>query len=291
MQEEGLVKAAESMLPAWKSMQEAMAAAGIDPALVASITGPMTAIFDALADEGTQKIISGLEGATQAVKGLADAGYLTQGSFQGLEQVATSTYEQLIAGGMDSATALQMIAPSLAEIQKLHEQYGVTIDETTQKLMDQAAEAGVAFPTDPLQQVISLLKDIAEALGAIPRDIQTNVNVHYSQTGDVPDGTVHGGPPGGPKPTGIPDDGVPVPHGATGLVVPPSPGGSHVVLGEAGSTELAGPVDGLARAIGRGLAEGLAGVQLGGGDVYVAIGGDQLDAIITRRMKAGFIGG
>jgi hypothetical protein len=124
VQEKGEVAAATAMLPAWQAMQDSLKAAGIDPAVVAEILAPMQAVFDALADDGIKKVIEGLDGASRAVKGLADAGYMTQGAFQGLEQVAGSSVDQiaqdLIGKGVPAADAqrqaLQLCAPQLAQL-------------------------------------------------------------------------------------------------------------------------------------------------------------------------------
>jgi hypothetical protein len=255
VQEKGEVAAATAMLPAWQAMQDSLKAAGIDPAVVAEILAPMQAVFDALADDGIKKVIEGLDGASRAVKGLADAGYMTQGAFQGLEQVAGSSVDQiaqdLIGKGVPAADAqrqaLQLCAPQLAQLAQLSQQYGIKLDANTQSLIDQAAAAGIAFPTDPLMQVISLLQQIADKLGAIPRDTQANVNVHttYTRSGTPPPG---GGGEGGGDDNGTLSTGEGkgagwegAPRAASGLVVEPRLGGSHVVLGEGGSRELAGP--------------------------------------------------
>jgi hypothetical protein len=196
---------------------------------------------------------------------------MTQGAFQGLEQVAGSSVDQLaqdlIGKGVPAADAqrqaLQLCAPQLAQLAQLSQQYGIKLDANTQSLIDQAAAAGIAFPTDPLMQVISLLQQIADKLGAIPRDTQANVNIHtnYTRSGTPPPG----GGEGGGEENGTLSTGEGkgagwegAPRAASGLVVEPRLGGTGVVVGEAGSRELIGPVDALARSIGAGLAAPLA---------------------------------
>jgi hypothetical protein len=285
VKEKGEVAAATAMLPAWQAMQDSLKQAGIDPAVVAEILAPLQGVFDALADEGIKKVIDGLDGASRAVKGLADAGYMTQGAFQGLEQVAGSSVDQLaqdlINKGVPAADAqrqaLQLCAPQLAQLSQLSQQYGIKLDANTQSLIDQAAAAGIAFPADPLLLMVSLLQQIADKLGAIPRDTQANVNIHtnYTRSGTPPPG---GGGEGGGEEDGTLSTGEGkgagwegAPRAASGLVVEPRLGGTGVVVGEAGSRELIGPVDALARSIGAGLAEGLnaKGGQQGGGTTVV----------------------
>jgi hypothetical protein len=163
VKEQGLIGAAQSMQPAFDAMRENLAAFG--PA-AAAIMDPIGKIMALVGNEATAGIASGIQGLEQALSGLSNAGYMTQGAFQGVEQQAASAYDQLIAQGVDQATALQAIAPLLGQLQADALKYGQALDPATQALLDQANTAGIAFPTDPLQQVVDILGAIAEALGA-----------------------------------------------------------------------------------------------------------------------------
>lgn len=185
VKEDGIVAAGQAMLPAWKAMQQALDDAGIDPKVTAAILAPMQGIMDILGDEKLAKIIAGLDGATRAVKGLSDAGYMTQGAFEGLQQVAQSTYAQLIAGGADANAALMALAPTLAQIISDHERYGTVIDDATQKLIDEAKAAGIAFPTDPLLQVVDLLGELVILMGGTLPESVNRASEAYKALGQA----------------------------------------------------------------------------------------------------------
>lgn len=173
VKEDGLVEAGKALLPAWKAMQQALKDAGIDPKVTAALLAPMAGLMNILGDEKLAKIVAGLDGATRAVKGLSDAGYMTAGAFAALQAVAQSTYAQLIAGGADADAALMALAPTLAQIISDHERYGTVIDDATQKLIDEAKAAGIAFPTDPLLQVVDLLGELVLIMGGtLPESVQ-----------------------------------------------------------------------------------------------------------------------
>jgi hypothetical protein len=102
---------------------------------------------------------------------------MTLGAFEGFEQQAGSAFDRLVAGGLNSTTALQSIAPLLAQLRETAQTYGLTLDANTESLLAQAQAAGVAFPTDPMQQVVDILRSIATALGAeIPESAQRTAN-------------------------------------------------------------------------------------------------------------------
>jgi hypothetical protein len=193
--EQGIVSAAQTFADSWQAFKDQLAAADLDPSVLSAITEPIDAVMSLMASETTKNIVTGLDGATQAVKNLGDAGYMTTGAFNALGQQAASAYDKLVAEGVAPEVALQAIAPALAEVKRQQELYGLTVDATTQQLMDQAAAAGIAFPTDPLQQVVQLLQQIVDTIreiNGLPVDVKTNpVNVP-----NIPG-------EGGPKPPGF----------------------------------------------------------------------------------------
>lgn len=181
VKEDGLIQAGTALQPAFQQMQESMSKAGIDPSVVASILGPIQGVMSLLSNDTTKGIAEGIGGLQDALKGLADSGYMTQGAFQGIQQQASSAFSQLTASGVDSTTALQAIAPLLGQLQSASQQYGLQLDANTQSLITQANQAGISFPTDPMQKVVDLLSSIATALGAeIPASAQVTANAMSS---------------------------------------------------------------------------------------------------------------
>jgi hypothetical protein len=175
--EHGIVAAAEASHEAWAAFQESIAASGIElPPEVLNIFEPITAAMRLASDETLAPMVQGLAGATEAVRGLGDAGYMTAGAFEGLGTLSRATFDEIVAKTGDSNLAFQAIAPSLAQIKAESERYGLTIDANTQALIDQAEAAGISFPTDPMLQVVGLLEQMVvlmggtlpEAMGSIP---------------------------------------------------------------------------------------------------------------------------
>jgi hypothetical protein len=53
----------------------------------------------------------------------------------------------------------------LQNLQEAAAAYGMSLDPATQSLIDQAEAAGIAFKTEPMQQMVDVMKLVAEALG------------------------------------------------------------------------------------------------------------------------------
>lgn len=218
-----------------------------------------------------------LQGMSQVFSGLDKMGFATKGAFDALETGIQGTINSLSEAGVVGPEALQAIAPELAQIIAAHEKYGFAIDANTQKLIDQAKDAGIAFPTDPMQKVVDILTLIAKALGALPKTI--DITTHYHSTGT---------PPGGGT-FGFNDDGTPDNDGdksnsyALGGYIPATPGGRMIRVAEGGEGEYVVPESKMPGS-GSGGFGGPAVIS-----IPVSIGGQQLDEIIMRRVRGGYI--
>lgn len=165
--EDGIIAAALSMGDMVAEWNKKLSAAGLEmSAATAAMLFPINDVMVLASTDMGKALLEGIQGAQDALNGLADSGYMTAGAFAGVGVVAQDAFGQLVANGASTETALQAVAPLLADIQANADKYGLTIDANTQALIDQAQAAGIAFPTDPLQQVVSLLESIAVALGA-----------------------------------------------------------------------------------------------------------------------------
>lgn len=88
-------------------------------------------------------LTNAIAGATQALIGLSNTTRLSEDQFDQFEKSASTAFEKLTASGFTSKEAYQQLAPMLARLKFLHEQYGLVLDEETQKLLDGADAAGV----------------------------------------------------------------------------------------------------------------------------------------------------
>jgi len=165
--ENGLIEAATAMQPAFQKMQESLAAAGIDESAIASILAPVTAAMSILGNETAKAAAAGIQGLDEVLKGLSQSAYLSADSFSAIQGQAQTAFNQLISSGVDSHTALLTIAPLLGDIQLAASQFGLTVDANTSGLIAQAEASGIAFSTDPMDRVVTVLEAIAKVLGAV----------------------------------------------------------------------------------------------------------------------------
>lgn len=92
------------------------------------------------------ELIAELDGLNQMMQGLTNTGYMTEQTFNDLGNEADSVFGRMVAGGLTSDQALRMMQPTLQTLWQLQHQYGFKVDETTGKILEQAAAAGIVGP-------------------------------------------------------------------------------------------------------------------------------------------------
>lgn len=95
------------------------------------------------ADAVAGPLLTAIHGGAQAIVGLHNAGILTQEMFTGLSSQITSTFERLIAQGYSGSTALALVGADIQKIWEAQQDFGLEVDDSTQRLIDQALEAGL----------------------------------------------------------------------------------------------------------------------------------------------------
>jgi hypothetical protein len=124
-------------------------------------------------------------GLKDIIDGLAQSGNFTMESLTNAGVLLKNTFDQAKAGGGTSKEALQAMLPALQAQIDAAAAYGLQLDSNTQALVDQAKAEGLSFKTDPMVQMVDILKAIAEALGAtIPESAQTAAS-SLSSTADA----------------------------------------------------------------------------------------------------------
>jgi hypothetical protein len=185
---EGGLAAVKELVPAWQELQKKLKEGGFG-ADAGGTLGGVASVMGMLSNEKLQPILAGVDGLQQAFKGLGDSGYMTTQAFAAFQQQAGSAYDKLIAGGATSEAALQALAPTLGMIKASADKYGLTLDANTQKLIDQGVAAGIAFPEDPMNRMVTVLEAIATALGAeIPAAAGAAGAALQSELGGAADG-------------------------------------------------------------------------------------------------------
>jgi hypothetical protein len=117
------------------------------------------------ANPALKGVLTTVQGMSEVFSGLDKVGFVTRDAFTGLETGIQGSVKALNDAGIQGPAALQAIAPQLAQIVQASDKYGFTIDANTQGLIDQAKAAGIAFPLDPMQQMIGLLGQIVVLMG------------------------------------------------------------------------------------------------------------------------------
>lgn len=126
------------------------------------------------ADSIAGPAVDSINALGSSLVGLANAGILNQGMFAGLTDQITTTFNALVAEGYNGEAAMNLIQPSLQKIWELQQQFGYETDAATQKLIDQAVEAGKVGAAHmsaadrtaaAMERVATILERMATAMG------------------------------------------------------------------------------------------------------------------------------
>lgn len=110
---------------------------------------------------------SSVTGLNMMTKGIAESGLVTKDMFNDLGADAVATRAKLEEAGVGGAQAMALMQPSLQELYELQKRHGYAVDESTQKLLDEAKAQGLVgdqFMSDTAQ-IVDLMKILIEAVG------------------------------------------------------------------------------------------------------------------------------
>lgn len=162
----GLVEGADMFRESFTALSDDLSAK-FGPEFVQTVLGPVKELLDLTAEGSAFRTAAeGAAGLKDALTGIANAGFLTQESFNAFGIEAKNAFDQAVSAGATQKQGLEAILPLLQAQVSAAEQYGFTLDANTQALVDQAKTEGFTFPTDPLLKVVDLLGAIATKLGA-----------------------------------------------------------------------------------------------------------------------------
>jgi uncharacterized coiled-coil protein SlyX len=120
-----------------------------------------------------QNLVDAIKGWGEQFLSLSSVQKLSKEEFSDFSKVATSSFDALIKQGFNSREALQIIGPQLEQLSFLQKQFGFSVDDSTQKLIDQASEKGIinenfkddlAIMTEGFEGVIAELIKIGASL-------------------------------------------------------------------------------------------------------------------------------
>jgi hypothetical protein len=204
----GYVQAVEAMGPALDQLINIQKNLGIETSNAA--LAELTSFRDRV--NGNKTLVMAAEALGETMRALTSIGGLNNETLAAMEVQGVQTFDRLKAAGFSENQALIMMKGFLENVQEGHEQLGTPIDENTQKLIDQAREAGILKDkqknaTDVMktgfdtltgavgllakalgQDVPAAIQDAIDKLNEIPRDIDVNVNVNTNGSPDLPSG-------------------------------------------------------------------------------------------------------
>lgn len=117
--------------------------------------------------EENKALVNGIQGITQALISLSNTTRLTEEEFDQFEIAASDAFNKLTAQGFTSKESLVQMAPMLARMIFLQKEYGFTIDDSTQALIDKAKAENINLENYKSQEEIfgemaTSLKDLVD---------------------------------------------------------------------------------------------------------------------------------
>jgi hypothetical protein len=161
----GFVDAIKQAEPAIDALRDQLIATGFDGGAAFQ---DLVGLVDIANNEIAGPALRAVDGLGQALRGLSNTGLLTQDEFTGLGDQVAATFASITAQGIDGDKALRLMQPTLQTLYELQQQFGFTVDEATQKLIDQGVQSGIVGEKQKTvqQQTLDVLKAIATTLGA-----------------------------------------------------------------------------------------------------------------------------
>jgi TP901 family phage tail tape measure protein len=167
-----------------KSVEETTAAKEVFGGKSIQIFEDMLAYENKVAEN--QALVDAIKGWEDSFIALSNTQRLTETQFDDFESAASAAYEKLIEQGFTSKEAMKLMAPQLQRLADLNREYGLTLDESTQKLLEEAKQHGVSFEKkksfeetmlDISERQLDIFEKIARKMGVdIPRATQKMSN-------------------------------------------------------------------------------------------------------------------
>jgi len=194
MREAGLSQADAigQITPAIQAMREELNAVGLEGSAAFLALEQQVGIFT---DEVTGPLVSGIGSFAGALVNMNNMGLLTQETFAGITAQIGANIEALAREGVEGPAAVAALQPELQKIWEIQQKTGLQVDETTQNLIDQATAAGTVgeqhrsaqeVMRDAMLDTRDAIVSIAEAMGALPKDIKFRVHTEYTESGHRP---------------------------------------------------------------------------------------------------------
>lgn len=93
--------------------------------------------------KANKDLMNAVEGNKEVLEALGNTGFLTAASLADVAKQAGGFYDKLTMAGLTSKEALSLMAPTLEDLAYYGKQTGITLDDATKNLIEQAKAAGV----------------------------------------------------------------------------------------------------------------------------------------------------
>jgi len=120
--------------------------------------------------ESHKGLFNAIEGNLAVMDALANTGSLTQETFMNSQKEAVNYFNQLKNAGLSQNQSLAQMAPTLERIAYLAREHGLAVDETTQKLINQAEEQGL-IDTKVMSMQDTMMAGFGEIIKALGGDV------------------------------------------------------------------------------------------------------------------------
>jgi hypothetical protein len=202
-------EALKAITPAVQELRAELTATGFEGGAAFAALDAQIAL---ISDEKFGPMIEGIGGLGTAMINLHNMNLLTQADFTALSTQITETFNSMVAQGANAETAMSALQPTLQTIWELQQDYGLAVDESTQKLLTQAQAAGLVGEAhrsaedrmaESMDRLVNIFELVAEKLGVTKEALEAidgtnvNVNTHFTQSGTPPPGYPGGSAPGG----------------------------------------------------------------------------------------------
>lgn len=145
-------------------------------------------------------MVQGILGLGQAMTSLHNMNLLTAADFQALSGEVTNTFNAMVAGGASAPAAMAAVQPVLQQVWEMQQDYGLAVDESTQKLLNEAQAAGSVGEAHrsaqdqmaaSMERLAGIFELVAQKLGVTKAELQAldgtsvnvNVNTNYTSSG------------------------------------------------------------------------------------------------------------
>ena len=137
--------------------------------------------------KNNEPLIEQIDSMNGLMLGLGNAIGVNQAGFAAFGRTAVSQFERLVAAGATGEDALEAMAPTIQTLIELQDRFGFTVDDATQKLIDEAKAAGLVGDqhksasermVDGINKVVERMDAMLEGLGIrLPRAVKEGVDV------------------------------------------------------------------------------------------------------------------